>query len=125
MTPIDTARAAWGDQMPDWVERLAQECASSSQSKAAQALGVSPAMVSTVLRGTYKGNMANVEERVRGALMRAVLTCPAIGEMPTHVCADWRRRAKSFTNTNALRVMMYRACISCPRFAELEKKQND
>lgn len=112
---VDTARGAWGEDLPDWVLRLAEECDASSQSKVAAKLGRSPALVSLVLRHKYPGSYAAVEEIVRGVYMRAVVVCPALGELPTHECQIWRKRAKEFSGHNALRVRMYRACTRCPR----------
>jgi hypothetical protein len=31
--PLDVARAAWGEALPDWVEALALECGRSSQNR--------------------------------------------------------------------------------------------
>ncbi|WPY94702.1 hypothetical protein T8T21_00825 [Limimaricola variabilis] len=111
---VQTARSAWGADLPDWVLELAQECARTSQSRTAARLGRSGSLVSAVLRRKYEGNMAAVEELVRGALMRAVVDCPALGELPTNECQLWRKRSRAFSGHNALRVRMYRACTRCP-----------
>lgn len=113
--PLDIARAAWGSEAPDWILCLAQECAASSQNKVAARLGRSAALVSAVLRGKYRGDMAAVEDVVRGRFMQAALTCPALGEISTAVCRDWMQMARSFSNVNSERVRMYRACRGCPR----------
>lgn len=115
--PMDIARGAWGAALPDWVERLARECAEASQVSVAAAIGRSPALVSQVLRRKYPGDLGAVEEAVRGAFMGAQVTCPALGPIATHECQDWQRKARRFVNVNALRVRMYRACHHCPRNA--------
>jgi hypothetical protein len=113
--PVTVARDAWGDSMPDWVLRLAQECEATSQSKVAGRLDRSSSLVSNVLRAKYPGDMTAVEDLVRGVLMSAKVACPMLGELPTHECRAWRQRTKSFSGHNALRVSMFRACTRCPR----------
>jgi len=116
--PVEKARAAWGTDMPDWVQCLADECAASSQNKVAARLHRSASLVSAVLGRTYQGSYDAVEELVRGAYMRAVIQCPALGEIGTNDCQDWMRRAVTFSNINSERVRMYRACRACPRFTK-------
>lgn len=113
--PVSIAREAWGEDMPDWVLRLAEECAKSSQGKVAASLGRSASLVSTVLRKKYAGDMTAVEEVVRGRLMRATVQCPALGEVSSAVCRDWMLLARSYSNATSERVRMYRACRACPR----------
>ncbi|MGZ9811259.1 hypothetical protein ACXN5S_12425 [Pseudoroseicyclus sp. H15] len=113
---LQKAREAWGAELPDWVVSLAEACAASSQNKVAARVGYSGAVISGVLSRRYRGDMSAVEERVRGALMRAVVDCPALGELPTNECADWRKKARQFSGHNSQRVRMYRACHGCPRF---------
>ena len=69
--PVDIARDAWGDDLPDWVLALAQACALTSQNRVAEDLGRSASLVSTVLRKKYPGNMEAIEERVRGVSSHA------------------------------------------------------
>ena len=113
--PVEIALAAWGaEKMPDWVAVLAQACAAQSQSHVARRIGRSPSLVSNVLRNKYPGDMAQVEGLVRGVYMRAVVQCPALGDLPTHECFEWRKRARRFEGHNMLRVRMFRACARCP-----------
>jgi hypothetical protein len=109
------ARAAWGDPLPDWIERLAQECQSSSQRLVGERLGRSAGLISQVLANKYPGNLAAIEEAVRGAYLAASVNCPALGQLPVDECQSWRRKARKFVNVNSQRVAMYRACSSCPR----------
>jgi len=115
--PLDIARSAWGDAMPDWVAILARECAARSQVHVANAIGRSPALVSQVLRRKYPGDVDAVEEAVRGAFMGAQVSCPAKGLIATHECQEWQRKSRRFVNINPGRVQMYRACNQCPRNA--------
>lgn len=117
-TILDTARAAWGDPLPDWIETLALECQLKSQSQVAKALDVSPAAVSQVLRGKYAGSTARMEERVRGVYLDGKVNCPALGELATNECLKHRDNAKSFHMASPRRALMYRACNRCPRFTE-------
>lgn len=114
-TPLDTARAAWGAGLPDWVEVLAIECGRRSQIAVAKDLGRSGAVISQVLRKTYPADYRHIEERVRGVFLDAVISCPALGDTPLQECQDWRKKARDFAMGNPLRVRMYRACALCPR----------
>lgn len=114
--PVETARDHWGEGLPDWVAALAEACQRSSQTRVAALIDRSPAVVSQVLRRKYPGDMVALEDLVRGALMAGTVACPALGTLPLNECRGWMAKARSFGNTNALRVRMYRACRACPRF---------
>lgn len=114
-TATATARAHWGEAMPEWVADLAAECERTSQNKVAQAMGRSATMISQVLRNKYPGDLVAVEEVFKGVFQAAVVECPALGTIPANVCRDWRAKASSFNSVNPLRVRMYRACNRCPR----------
>lgn len=116
--PVSIAHASWGADIPDWVLKLADECAASSQNKVAVRLGRSAALVSNVLRNKYQGDMAAVEDMVRGRFMRAIVQCPALGETSTAVCRDWMAKAKTYSNENSERVRMGKHCRRCPRMTK-------
>jgi len=113
--PVAVAREAWSGALPDWVLKLAEECARTSQSKVAALLGRSPALVSNVLHRKYPGDMTAVEDLVRGRFMRATVQCPANGEISSATCRDWIVQSRTYANTNSERVRMYNACRRCPR----------
>lgn len=113
--PLDTIRTEWGGAAPDWVVRLAQECEATSQARVATRLDRSSSLISNVLHKKYPGDMASVEDLVRGAFMASVVNCPALGEIATDMCQGWRKKTRTFAGHNALRVTMYRACNRCPR----------
>lgn len=113
---VTTAEEAWGKPLPDWIRSLALACARSSQSKVARQLDRSPAVVSNVLRKQYAASYDRIEERVRGVLMNGRVDCPALGQLPSHKCQDWREKAKVFAVGNPTRTRMYRACQRCPIF---------
>lgn len=123
--PLDAAREAWGEDLPDWVETLAIECGKASQVRVAARLDRSTTMINQVLRRKYKGDLDSLAERVRGVFGNAVISCPALGTMPAHACQDWRARATTFLTGNPLRVRMYRACRGCPRFLKEAKHGAD
>ncbi len=50
MSAIETAKQYWGENLPDWIEVLANESDKSSQNKIAQKIGKSSAAISQVLK---------------------------------------------------------------------------
>ncbi|PID95883.1 MAG: hypothetical protein CSA85_00100 [Alphaproteobacteria bacterium] len=117
---MQTIAECWGSTPPDWVVRLAEECEASSQRQVAARLDRSGALVNQVLKNKYKGDLAAVEDCVRGVFMNGVIDCPALGAIPSNECHDWRKKARQFGNANMLRVRMFRACTHCPRNAKGE-----
>lgn len=116
--PVVIAKAAWGADIPDWVLRLAEECALSSQNNVAGDLGRSAALVSNVLNNKYRGDMVAVEDLVRGRYMNATVACPALGVISTALCRDWMAASRTYSNANSEQVRMHRACRSCPRLTK-------
>jgi hypothetical protein len=114
VSPIARAKQAWGETMPEWVARLAQECEATSQARVAAQLNRSASLVSNVLTNRYPGNLDAVEEVVRGVFMAAHINCPALGQIPSSTCQDWRRQSHKMNTHNAQRVSMFRACNRCP-----------
>jgi hypothetical protein len=107
------ARAAWGAAMPDWVEALAIEASRTSLQPAAKRIGYSDGLVSYVLAKKYRGDIARVEAKVRGALMSATVTCPVVGEIGLDRCLDEQKMEN--TGASSIRAQLYRACRSgCP-----------
>ena len=114
MAALSKAQEAWGENMPDWIEVLAQACDATSQNQVARRIERSAALVSNVLAQKYTGDMAAVEDLVRGVFMKQTVTCPVLGELGLQTCRKWRGRAGRFQNVNSQYVTMYRACIRCP-----------
>lgn len=117
-SPMETMRAAWGPDAPDWIVRLAEEAERTSQAKAAVRIGRSPALVSQTLHRRYTGDMGVVEELVRARIMGALVRCPSLGDLALSECRDWRAKAKAPSLVNAMRVRMFRACTRCPIYLE-------
>lgn len=111
----------WEGSAPDWVIRLAEECAATSQVKVAKRLGRSGALVNQVLRNRYKGDMAGVEDCVRGLFMNGTIECPALGAIPSNECHDWIKKFRNPSQSNMLRIRMFRACKKCPRNTKEER----
>lgn len=118
LSPLDIARAAWGDNMPAWIETLATACNRTSQARVAVQLDRTASMISQLLHNKYPASTANIEDRVRGVFMNGLVQCPALGAMPTDICQNWRVKSKTFVPGNPTRVTLYRACHKCPRFLE-------
>lgn len=111
-TYLSRARAAWSP-LPDWVEKLARAAdALPSQGVLARKLGCSASAVSAVISNAYKGGLARIEKRVRGALMAETVGCPVLGEIASNDCAT-NQRAK-FSAANPVRAQLARACKTCP-----------
>jgi hypothetical protein len=121
MSALDTAKEAYGADLPDWIEALARECVRTSQGQTAKRLGYTGGMISTVLRNKYAASTQQIEERVRGELMKATIACPRIGEIGRQVCQKWRKRAGAEMHPNTLHIQMARACRNCPHFEGLNE----
>jgi len=110
---IEKAALAWGEAMPEEVRILATFADARSATKAAEAIGYSPAVVSHLFANRYPGDLPNVFERIRGALMGHEVTCPVLGDIRRDRCLD--EQAKPFAASSAARARLYRACrTGCP-----------
>jgi hypothetical protein len=115
LSPMDVAREAWGNTLPDWVETLARQCSERSQAAVARELDRSGAVISQVLRRIYPADTARIEERVRGLFMAGQVECPALGPLSTLACQDWREKSREFVLASPQRARMFRGCNACPR----------
>lgn len=120
-TPLDVAKAAWGEPLPDWIEALAIACTETSQAKVAARLDRTGGMISQLLNAKYPASTANIEERVRGMFLDGQVQCPSLGVLPVNECQDWRIKAHKFQVGNPMRLRMFRACKACPRFKEVSE----
>lgn len=108
----EKASIAWGSP-PDWVAELAALADLEGLRGAEKRIGYSASCISTVINKRYRGDMARVEESVRGALMGHVVACPPLGEIGRDQCLTWQK--KPFAATSSIRAAVYRACRSgCP-----------
>lgn len=83
-----------------------------SQTKVAGELNVSSAVVSTLLKDKYPGNVAAMEQRIRGQFMAETVLCPVQGTLSTRSCQDNQALPMAFTNP--VRAALWRACKTCP-----------
>lgn len=81
------------------------------QTKVAEELGVSSAVVSTLLKDKYTGNVDAMAERIRGKYMGATVLCPVMGNLSKHSCLDNQALPMAFTNP--VRAALGRACKTC------------
>lgn len=107
------ARAGWGSELPDWIVALAEECTRINATEVGRRLGYSTAVITSVVLNNYRGSLAKVEAKVRGAYMGAVVECPVLGEIERDRCETEQER-KHF-GTSANRARLFRACrAGCP-----------
>ncbi|ACF01871.1 putative transcriptional regulator [Rhodopseudomonas palustris TIE-1] len=108
------ARAAWGNELPDWIEELAKEANRITARSIAKRLGYSNATISYVISRSYKGNLKRVEETVRGALMGVTVDCPIVGEIGRDRCLEEQKMGNTGASPN--RARLYHSCRSgrCP-----------
>lgn len=97
----------------DLMKLLREKCDELTQTRVASAIGYSPSAVNQALRGTYRGDVATLLQRVAEVFGDEAVDCPILGEIPLGKCAFHRRRP--FAATNPLRVTLWRACRQCER----------
>lgn len=107
-SPIEVAKAAWGEQLPEWVEALALEAGRTSGVAAGKRIGYTGSLVSSVLANKYKGRLDLVEQRVSGALLGSMVDCPVLGEIARDRCLDEQKLG--FSTSSSVRTRLYRAC---------------
>lgn len=113
---VEKATEAYAGSLPDWVLALAEYTDQHRLKGAAAKIGYSTTAVSNVLNNKYAlGDVARVEQAVRGALLGLTVECPVLGELSRTICLQWQ--AKPRAATSSLRAQMYRACHGgCPHF---------
>lgn len=99
--------------LPPDVKAALQDAVSrfNSQVKVAEELGVSSAVISTLLKDKYTGNVPHMEERIRGKYMGATVICPVMGTLGKNSCLDNQALPMAFTNP--IRAALGRACKKC------------
>jgi len=117
---LETAGKKWSP-CPDWIIVLATEVDRvRSRKTVGMRLGYSATTISQVISNHYPGNMAKLEDKVRGVFMGNCVNCPVLGPITTDVCRDYQELP--FAVTSSHRSRLYRACRSgCPN-SSLEKK---
>jgi hypothetical protein len=109
-TCVTKAHKAWGAELPDWVETLAQACDQSSQAQIANKIGKSKATVSLVLTRQYNAGLNAIEQAVRGILMEATVACPVVGDIALDQC---HRNQRNTTGHGLERKLFEPHCRTC------------
>ena len=109
---LTAARAKWGDQIPDWIIALAQECDGIGIRAVAVKAGLSKTTVNEAVHNTYKARLDNVEQKVRGAFMGKTVQCPVLDDITVDLCLENQKRP--FSAANPIRVALHRTCPTCP-----------
>jgi hypothetical protein len=110
---LSNARLGWGETPPDWIVALAEACMRSSATEVGKRLDYSVAVITSVVRNNYRGSLAKVEAKVRGAYLGELVDCPALGEIERDRCEQ--EQGRKFFGTSANRARLYRACRGgCP-----------
>lgn len=120
---LANARKGWGETPPDWIVRLAEECARANASEVARRLDYSVAVISGVVLASYKGDYRKVEAKVRGAYMGAVVDCPILGEIERDRCIA--EQGHKHFGTSAIRAKLYRACRGGCAHSRLKREGGD
>ncbi len=115
---LEKARAAYGDDPPDWVLALAERADRDGLKATGAAIGYSGAAVSLAINHKYTGDLGKVAEMTRGALLGAQVECPIVGTMDRKTCLDWQDKPRA--QTSSLRARMFRACRGCVHFRKKE-----
>ncbi len=111
--PHARAAAHW-DPVPDWVLLLADAVAAHGNGHAAARIGYSPSVPSQVLGNKYTGgDLASVEQAVRGALGGETLACPVLGEVRADACLEHQKHSRAGNRGSELRVRLAAACPTC------------
>ena len=88
-----------------------------SQTRVAADLGVSVAVVNTLLKDKYAGNVQAMEQRIRGQYLAETVVCPVQGNLSRRSCQDNQALPPAFTNP--MRAALWRACKECPNRKEV------
>lgn len=112
-TFVEKAIEAHGAPLPDWLDELARFADASDLGVAGERIGYSRSAVSTVISGKYQGDLARVEQMVRGALMALTVECPILGDIGRDQCLTEQK--EPFRATSRHRAQLFHACKTCPQ----------
>ncbi len=113
---VAAAHTTWDGAPPEWVLALAARCDElRSQSRAAAEIGYSGSVVSQVIRNRYTGDLAKLEEKVRGRYLGKTVSCPVLGHLPRDACLQYQGLKETDLGIGPERTRLYRACrAGCP-----------
>lgn len=110
---VEKAIDAHGSPLPDWLHELAQLADATDLGVAGERISYSRSAVSTIISGKYLGDLARVEQMVRGALMALTVECPVLGEIGRDQCLIEQK--EPFRATSRHRAQLYHQCKICPQ----------
>ncbi len=116
-TYMAKARERWG-AVPEWINALAEAADAEvarggNQGSLGKRIGMRADMISGAIGNKYAGNMTALEQIVRGKLMNATVSCPALViDLPRDQCIGYQQR-KTFSAANPLMVLLSRTCPGC------------
>ena len=106
-----------------WIEQLRAECEKTSQAVVAKQMGYAASVISQVLKGTYRGNPAQVRLAFTEHYGGLSVQCPVMGEMPTQSCR--RFRTELHIRTSNMRAQFAQACPKCAQNPDLKTQQGE
>ncbi|MBF0516357.1 MAG: hypothetical protein HQK97_04435 [Nitrospirae bacterium] len=101
---------------PIWTEILRREVGAKGSKSVGQELGYSRSVVDLVLKGTYAGNLSNVEARVMSIYgNNGQVSCPIKGSIAPSKCIETWNLAKTIgmKASNPVTLRQYKACEKC------------
>ncbi|PZO81635.1 MAG: transcriptional regulator [Mesorhizobium amorphae] len=120
---VEKAADAWSP-LPEWVLELARYADTHGLAGCAALIGYSKSAMSNVLNAKYGGDIGEIEQRVRGALMAETVGCPILGDIGRDRCLT--EQDEPYRATSAFRVRLYHACRrGCPHARRKEETHRD
>jgi len=111
---VQKALAAWGDPLPAWVRRLAEEVDATSLAAVGARVGYGKSALSMVLSNRYGAGTAKVQAAVEEllGLPGTSVVCPVLGEIPHDRCRA--EQAAGFRPHAPLARLLRSHCRTCP-----------
>lgn len=81
------------------------------QAQVARELGYSASALNQVIKGSYKGELNNLLQRVAEVYGAETVVCPVMGDISLGRCAEEKK--KPFSASSPLRVRLFKACREC------------
>lgn len=116
-TNVERARAAWGEELPRWIEILAAACDRTTQRRVADSLSRSSGYVSRLINRNYTGSWPEAEQLVLSTFSADTVECPVARQIALKVCIRFRRRKG--TVINMVQRQFASACPTCPNNTDI------
>jgi predicted YcjX-like family ATPase len=112
MSNVAAAIDAWGQDLPEWIRMLADECDRTTQADVAERLKISGSYVNRLIHNRYGASHTEPEQMVLAIIGGRKIECPAFGPIPLTSCI--RNRRRTGPATNMLQRAFERHCPACP-----------